>query len=359
MNLSAIVSRMIIELVEGIEASDLTSLKHTLSGMGHKPFAVKTQRGFYLVSLENGLESAEKLGWMPGVRRVHLIGEPYQLVSSKWKDCASEIVIDAQAVITPNSLTLIAGPCAIESEDQIDKVLTHLQTQGIRFMRGGVFKPRTSPYSFRGMGLEGLKLWSRMAKDRGIRIVSEVLAPDQVQQMCEYVDVFQVGARNSQNFSLLGELGKVSKPVMLKRGLSGTLDELLQAAEYVFSSGNEDIILCERGIRTFENAYRNTLDLNAIPVLKEKTHLPVFVDPSHGIGMRRFVEPVALAAVIAGADGLMYEVHPDPNSALSDGQQTLNFEESAGLVKKARELAAVRARWQEPKETPRLRAVNG
>ena len=185
-----------------------------------------------------------------------------------------------------------------------------------------------------------------MARKEGIRVVSEVLSPDQVELMLPYVDMFQVGARNSQNFSLLHELGRVDRPVLLKRGLSGTLDELLQSAEYVFSGGNEKIILCERGIRTYETSYRNTLDLNAIPVLKEKTHLPVFVDPSHGIGIRRHIEAVALAAVMAGADGLMYEVHESPDQALSDSQQTLGFDESKRMLSRIRAAAQLRDTWR-------------
>jgi 3-deoxy-7-phosphoheptulonate synthase len=215
-------------------------------------------------------------------------------------------------------------------------VVSHLLANQIGIMRGGAFKPRTSPYAFRGLGLEGLKLFHRIARENGIRIVSEVVSPAHIAEMYDHVDIFQVGTRNSQNFDLLGELGKVDKPVLLKRAMAGTLEELLQSAEYVFSSGNERLILCERGIRTTEPSYRNVLDLNAVPALKEKTHLPVIVDPSHGVGVRRWVEPLALAAIVAGADGIIYEVHQQPEAALSDGQQTLNFEESEQLIRKAR-----------------------
>jgi len=201
-------------------------------------------------------------------------------------------------------------------------------------MRGGVFKPRSSPYAFRGLGISGLKMFSRLCRKKGIKIITEVMQVSQIEEMYEYVDVFQVGARNSQNFNLLDELGRVDKPVLIKRGMSGTLDELLQSAEYIFSNGNEKLMLCERGIRTYETAYRNTFDVNAIPLLKEKTHLPVIADPSHGIGLREHVSAVALAAAVAGADGIIYEVHERPEEAASDGQQTLNFSESAELVKK-------------------------
>jgi 3-deoxy-7-phosphoheptulonate synthase len=205
-------------------------------------------------------------------------------------------------------------------------------------MRGGAFKPRSSPYSFRGMGIDGLKMFYDIVKPLGIKIISEVLEISQIQEMYSYVDIFQVGARNSQNFNLLFELGKVDKPVLIKRGLSGTLEELLQSAEYVFSNGNEKIIICERGIRTYEKAYRNTLDLNAVPVLKDKTHLPVVVDPSHGIGIRRYIEPMTLAALAAGADGILMEVHEKPENAFSDGDQTVNYEEASEIIRKAKNL---------------------
>jgi len=209
-------------------------------------------------------------------------------------------------------------------------------------MRGGVYKPRSSPYSFRGLGMEGLKKWSKKARQYNIKIISEVMQVSQIDAMYDYVDIFQVGARNTQNFNLLDGLGAVDKPVMIKRGISGTIDELLHSAEYVFSGGNEKLLLCERGIRTYERASRNTMDLNAIPILKQKSHLPVIADPSHGIGIRRHVEAIALASVMAGADGIIFEVHKSPESAYSDGQQTLNFQESAVMIKKLRKAYTLR-----------------
>jgi len=217
-----------------------------------------------------------------------------------------------------------------------------LVKNGVRLMRGGVFKPRSSPYAFRGLGVEGLKMWHRLAREAGIKIISEVMQVSQIAEMVDYVDIFQVGARNTQNFNLLDELGKVDKPVMIKRGISGTIEELLSSAEYVFSGGNERLLLCERGIRTYERASRNTLDINAIPILKDKTHLPVVADPSHGIGLREYVEPVALAAVMAGADGIIYETHEKPEEAFSDGQQTLDFQESEELIGKMRKVYELR-----------------
>ena len=239
-------------------------------------------------------------------------------------------------------MAIITGPCSIESEEQIRKVVAHCVENGIRMMRGGVFKPRTSPYAFRGMGIDGLKLWHDIASEAGIKIVTEVMQTSQIEEMYPYVDIYQVGARNSQNFNLLDELGKVDKAVMIKRGISGTIEELLQSAEYVFSGGNEKLILCERGIRTYEKASRNTLDLNAIPILKAKSHLPVIVDPSHGIGIRSYVPQMALAGVMSGADGIIYESHEIPEKAYSDGQQTLDFAQSARLANWIRESFAMR-----------------
>ncbi len=201
-------------------------------------------------------------------------------------------------------------------------------------IRGGVFKPRSSPYAFRGLGIEGLKMMKERCATKGIKIITEVMQVSQIAEMHDYVDVFQVGARNSQNFNLLDALGEVDKPVLLKRGISGTIEELLHSAEYVFSKGNERLMLCERGIRTFETMYRNTFDINAIQILKDRSHLPVIADPSHGIGIREYVPRLALSALISGADGVIYEVHEKPEEALSDGQQTLNFAESEMLVKK-------------------------
>ena len=203
-------------------------------------------------------------------------------------------------------------------------------------MRGGAFKPRTSPYSFRGLGIAGLKMFCEIARPLGLKLVTEVVDHTDIAAMYDYLDIYQVGTRNAQNFALLDELGRVDKPVLLKRGMSGTIDELLQAAEYIFTAGNERILLCERGIRTFEKSYRNTFDINAIPVLQEKTHLPVIVDPSHGIGIRSMVEAIALAGLVAGADGAIVEIHETPEKAASDGQQTLNFTETAQMLKKAR-----------------------
>jgi 3-deoxy-7-phosphoheptulonate synthase len=235
----------------------------------------------------------------------------------------------------------MAGPCSVESEAQIETIADYLLEKGVHIMRGGVFKPRSSPYAFRGLGIEGLRPFKEICTARGIKVISEVMQVAEIEQMAPYVDIFQVGARNSQNFNLLDALGAVDKPVLLKRGISGTIEELLQSAEYIFCKGNEKIMLCERGIRTFEHAYRNTFDINAISILKEKSHLPVIADPSHGIGIRKHVPHIAMAAMAAGADGAIIEIHHEPECAYSDGQQTLNFEEFDHLLKRVRKMETV------------------
>ncbi|MFN4122995.1 MAG: 3-deoxy-7-phosphoheptulonate synthase [Flavobacteriales bacterium] len=337
---------MIIQLKKDTTQEQKQEIKHFLDQSGYKATEVKTQIRDYLVANGSKPLDIRGVGQLQGVQDVHYVSDPYQLVSGKWKIQATEIPINHQETIGRNSLTIMAGPCAIEDEQQIRQTLEHLTSCGIKIMRGGAFKPRSSPYSFRGLGLEGLKLWHQLAKEYGVSIITEVMQVSQIEQMYDYVDIFQVGARNTQNFNLLEELGKVDKPVLLKRGISGTIDELLYSAEYIFSAGNEKLILCERGIRTFETSSRNTLDLNAIPILKEKTHLPVVVDPSHGIGIRAHVEPMALAAVMAGADGIIYETHPCPEKASSDGQQTLNFDESRDLVRKLNTIWETRNKLQ-------------
>ncbi len=279
---------------------------------------------------------------MQGIQDIHRVSDEYKLVSSKWKVNYTQIDLGDEVIIGDGSLSIMAGPCSIENEAQIQDTIDHLVKNNVRLMRGGVFKPRSSPYSFRGLGTEGLKMWYQLARKAGIKIVSEVMQVSQIAEMYDYVDIYQVGARNTQNFNLLDELGKVDKAVMIKRGISGTIEELLSSAEYVFSAGNENLLLCERGIRTYEKASRNTMDINAIPILKEKSHLPVIADPSHGIGIRDFVEPVALAAVMAGADGVIYETHRKPEEAFSDGQQTLDFEESKRLIERMRKAFELR-----------------
>ncbi|MCX8080669.1 MAG: bifunctional 3-deoxy-7-phosphoheptulonate synthase/chorismate mutase [Bacteroidia bacterium] len=281
------------------------------------------------------------IGSLEGVSDVHFVPDPYPLVSNKWRVENTIIRLgDGVEIGGEKGEKIIAGPCSVESEEQVENVCRFLKSRQIRLMRGGIFKPRSSPYSFRGLGIEGLKMFHKTASSYGIKIVTEVMERKQIDEMLPYVDVFQVGARNSQNFNLLDALGKAGKPVLLKRGISGSIDELLYSAEYIYSAGNPDIILCERGIRSFENAYRNCFDVNAIAILKDKSHLPVFGDPSHGIGIRKLVPQIGMAALAAGADGIIVEIHPQPEKAMSDGQQTLNFGEFDILLNGIKQLFA-------------------
>lgn len=328
---------MIIQLEEKLKSKTKENIFSKVNSIGYKTTEVKTQKGNYLVCIGKNEFDIRGIGSLDGVKDVHRVSESYKLVSRKWKVSASEIDLGDKVVIKEGELAIMAGPCSIESEDQVLKIVKHLVENGVKVMRGGVFKPRSSPYAFRGLGLEGLKMFHKICRANGIKIITEVMQVSQIEEMYDYIDVYQVGARNSQNFNLLDELGRVDKAVLIKRGMSGTIDELLQSAEYIFSNGNEKLMLCERGIRTYENAYRNTFDLNAIPVLKEKTHLPVIADPSHGIGVRDYVSVMALASVMAGADGVIYEMHEKPEEAMSDAQQTLNFMESETLIRNLRE----------------------
>ncbi len=325
-----------------IDVDEANGVESYLKHLGFETTLVRTGGGNYLIAVGAREIDIRAVGHLPGVIDVHRVSDTYKLVSRKWKVGHSEIKVADGISIGGSAFTIIAGPCAIESESQMDSILEHLASEGISLIRGGAFKPRTSPYSFQGLGLEGLQMLASLARKYQIKVVSEVISPSHVASLYDHIDVFQVGTRNMQNFQLLHELGKVDKPVLLKRGMSSTLEELLQSAEYIFSSGNERLILCERGIRTFERSYRNTLDLNAIPVLKDKSHLPVIVDPSHGIGIRRFVTPLALAAVMAGADGLLVEVHGAPELALSDGAQSLNFQESSALIRSVQQVHQLR-----------------
>ncbi len=333
---------MIIQLAPAITENQRKDLNEKLLEAAFKPTLVKTQFQEYIVGVGKKTIDIRSIGVLPGVRDIHRVSDAYKLVSRKWKVKETIIDLGDQVTLGGDQPAIMAGPCSIESEEQILATIAHLKANKIPIMRGGVYKPRSSPYSFRGLGMEGLKLWAGYARKAGIKIITEVMMPEQIQDMHDFVDIFQVGARNAQNFNLLDALGEVDKPVLLKRGMSGTIEELLQSAEYVFSNGNERILLCERGIRTFENAYRNTMDINAIAILKEKSHLPVIADPSHGIGLRRFVPQVALAGLMAGADGLICEVHPSPEKAFSDGQQTLSFPEAERLYAAIRKTYSVR-----------------
>jgi 3-deoxy-7-phosphoheptulonate synthase len=325
---------MIIQLRKDITEEQKKQVIKKMNSFKYEANEVITQQGVYLIGIGSREFDIREIGHTEGISDIHIVSDNYKLVSRKWKVDPTSIDLGDGVIVGEGHLAIIAGPCSIENEEQIRLTIDHLKSNHIRMMRGGVFKPRSSPYSFRGLGMEGLKLWHGIAKEAGIKIVTEVMQVSQIDEMVDYVDIFQVGARNTQNFNLLDALGRIDKPVMIKRGISGTIDELLYSAEYVFSGGNEKLILCERGIRTYETASRNTLDLNAIPILKEKTHFPVIADPSHGIGIRRHVEAMALASIMAGADGIIYETHPMPEKAFSDAQQTVDFRESEKMIEK-------------------------
>jgi 3-deoxy-7-phosphoheptulonate synthase len=324
---------MIVTLKNTVTDAQIDALSAKITGFGATASLVKTQVGRYIVALGGKEFDIRRVGHLPGVSDVHYVRDAYQLVSRQWKVKPTVIDLGDGVMIGAGDHQVMAGPCSIEGEEQVRTDIERLRALGIRIMRGGVFKPRSSPYSFRGMGLAGLTMWSGYARQHGMKIITEVLDASQIESMYPYVDMFQVGARNSQNFTLLDALGRVDKPVLLKRGMSGTLEELLQSAEYIFSNGNEKILLCERGIRTFEKAYRNVLDLNAVPYLKDKSHLPVVVDPSHGVGVRRYVVQMALAGVVSGADATLLEVHQSPEDAKSDAAQTLSFVEIKELMR--------------------------
>ncbi len=277
---------------------------------------------------------------MPGVDKVMPILQPYKLASRETRDGDTVIKVGDVEIGGPKCI-VVAGPCAVESEEQLMATATAVKRAGASMLRGGAFKPRTSPYSFQGLGEEGLKILARAREETGLPVVTEVMDASDVKLIESYADVLQVGARNVQNFALLKAVGLAKKPILLKRGMMTTLDELLMSAEYIMASGNDNVMLCERGIRTFETSMRNTLDISAVPVLKEKTHLPVIVDPSHAIGQWRFVLPLAKAAVAVGADGLMIEVHPDPRNALSDGPQSLKPEKFHKLMEEIESIANI------------------
>ncbi|HVP37726.1 MAG TPA: 3-deoxy-7-phosphoheptulonate synthase [Candidatus Saccharimonadales bacterium] len=280
---------------------------------------------------------------LPGVVEAHRVTEPFKLASRTFHP-ENTVVRAASVDIGGREVVLMAGPCTVESESQTVEAARLVAAAGARVLRGGAFKPRSSPYSFQGLGEEGLKILRRAADRVGMAVVSEVMDPGQIPMMMPYVDIFQVGARNMQNFYLLRELGKVAKPVLVKRGLSATIEEWLMSAEYVMAGGNHQVLLCERGIRTFEPYTRNTLDVSAVPVVHKLSHLPVIVDPSHAVGIRVNVPPLSLAAVAAGADGLLIEVHPDPDNALCDGAQSLFPQQFAELVQKLRLIAPAAGR---------------
>jgi 3-deoxy-7-phosphoheptulonate synthase len=281
---------------------------------------------------------------LPGVENVIPILKPYKLVSREFKNESTIIKID-NVLIGNGHRVVIAGPCTVENEDQIIQSAMIAKKYGANLLRGGAYKPRTSPYTFQGLGIEGLKLLRKAKEITGLPIVTEVMEVGEVEIIAEYADVLQIGTRNMQNFRLLKAVGKISKPVLLKRGMAATLQEFLMSAEYILSEGNYNVILCERGIRTFVDYTRNTLDLNIIPAVKKLSHLPIVVDPSHGTGRRDFVLSMSLAAIVAGADGIIVEMHPDPNKSISDAEQTISPSQFEELMKKIKSLENLMKSW--------------
>ncbi|MBM4436402.1 MAG: 3-deoxy-7-phosphoheptulonate synthase [Actinobacteria bacterium] len=312
---------------EGLETRTLVGVEKTvIAAIGRRP-----------------PELMEQIEMMPGVESVLPISQPYKL-AAKREGQTPTVVSVGNATIGAGGVVMMAGPCTVESREQLITTAEHVAAQGAQVLRGGAFKPRSSPYSFQGLGLEGLKLLNEARVLTGLPVVTEVLDPRQVEVVAQYADMLQVGTRSAQNFPLLTEVGRAGKPVLLKRGMGNTLEEWTMSAEYVMAAGNPNVVLCERGIRTFETAARFTLDLNAIPLLKHNTHLPVVVDPSQGTGKWFMVEAMALAAVAAGADGLIVEVHPTPDSALIDGGQSLSLVSFTALMQKLGPMAAALGR---------------
>ncbi|NOY99012.1 MAG: 3-deoxy-7-phosphoheptulonate synthase [Chloroflexi bacterium] len=324
------------EVIVAVEASGLTP--HVIVGVEHT--VIGAVGDGYLVPTET-------FEFLDGVESVKRITQPYKLASRQFHPEDSVFPLDGFTV-GAGEIAVIAGPCSVESRSQLLETAHAIREAGANALRGGVFKPRTSPYSFQGLGEKGLEYLVEAREQTGMPIVAEIMSEAQLDVMLRYVDVLQVGARNMQNFNLLRAIGKTRLPVLLKRGLSATIDELLMSAEYILAGGNERVMLCERGIRTFETTTRNTTDINAIPVLKSLTHLPVILDPSHSTGYFEFVTAIARAAVAAGADGLIVEVHPNPAEALSDGRQSLKPEKFAEMVSQVKEIARVMGRELAP-----------
>ncbi|PKL39884.1 MAG: 3-deoxy-7-phosphoheptulonate synthase [Spirochaetae bacterium HGW-Spirochaetae-1] len=315
-----------------------------LEERGYRTYSMETTKGPICAALN--VKENDLLAFKPYFEDYHLLScdTPYILAGRNLKDTDTVITLPGGGTIGGGSLCVMAGPCSIESEDQIRQTALAVKASGATVLRGGAFKPRTSPYAFQGMGGRGLDLLRKVGDEAGLPVITEVMDPEDLPLVEEYADIIQIGARNCQNFSLLKKVGRSKKPVLLKRGMMVTINEFLMSAEYILSEGNMNVILCERGIRTFETETRNTLDISAIPVLKQKTHLPVIVDPSHGTGHWKLISPMSKASVAAGADGLMIECHNDPARALCDGGQSLRPDKFDALMKELRPLCTMMGR---------------
>ena len=332
---------MVVVMKPGTKHEDIERLAAAFKDM-HLEVGVTNGVGCTILGLVGDTTAVDmdKISINPHVERVMRVQEPYKKANRKFHP-EDTVVQIGKAKIGGGNFSVIAGPCSVESEAQIIEVAGDVKASGAVLLRGGAFKPRTSPYSFQGMGVDGLELLVEAREATGLPIVSEIMAPRMVEVFEEKVDLVQIGARNMQNFDLLKEVGRMSKPVLLKRGLSNSYEEWIMSAEYIMSEGNENVILCERGIRTFETYTRNTLDVSAIPAVKKMSHLPVIVDPSHAAGMSWMVEPLAMAAIAAGADGLIIEVHNDPPHAKCDGQQSLTPGQFDALMRKVEAMTAL------------------
>ena len=342
---------MIIVMKAGASKQQVDHVFDRVRDLGYQvhPIFGEQRTVIACVGDERGKSRLQALDSLDGVESVFPILKPFKLAGREWKDARTQISFKGESggeptIIGNNHFVVMAGPCSVESREQILLSAELVKAAGAKILRGGAFKPRTSPYSFQGLEEEGLKLLAEARDKTGLKVITEVITPGDVSLVADYADILQIGARNMQNFALLKEVGKARRPVMLKRGMSGTLKELLMSAEYVLSQGNYEVILCERGIRTFEEYTRNTCDLSAVPALKEMSHLPVIVDPSHGTGVRSLVIPIAKAAVAVGADGLIVEVHPNPEEAFSDGAQSLLPEQFREMMDWVRKLAALEGR---------------
>lgn len=331
---------MIIVMQPGAAKKDINHLINKIKKLGLKPWvSTGVERTIVGVIGEEDIIRIQPLEAYPGVEKVLPILKPYKLASRDFKKENSIIDVGKGVKVGGKKIVVMAGPCSVENEKLLIEIAKKVKKAGATVLRGGAFKPRTSPYAFQGLGLKGLKFLAKAKKETGLLIVTEIMDTRDVEVIEKYADIFQVGARNMQNFNLLKEVGKAKKPVLLKRGMSNTIKELLMSAEYILSEGNFNVILCERGIRTFEDATRFTLDINAVPVVKNLSHLPIIIDPSHATGKWGLVEPCAKAGIAAGADGLIVEVHPKPEEAMSDGEQSLLPENFEHLMKEVAKVA--------------------
>ncbi len=332
---------MLIVMNHNATQAEVDAVTKAVADMGYTAAPIPgSERTAIGVMGNQGYVDDSKILELPGVQRVIHVSKPYKLVSRDFHP--EDTVVDVAGIRVGQGCrpVVVAGPCAVESEEQIIRTALFVKKAGADMLRGGAFKPRTGPHTFQGLRDEGLKLLAKAGRESGLPIVTEVMSPDNVGLVAEYADLLQIGARNMQNFDLLREVGRIRKPVLLKRGMSATLEEFLAAAEYILAEGNDQVILCERGIRTYETATRNTLDLSVAPLIKEMSHLPIMVDPSHATGKRSLVTPMALAALVAGAHGVLVEVHPEPEKALSDGPQSLTFPGFEHLMQEMRRLVA-------------------